>query len=298
MVEIRVVRAAAVTAGLLGGVSAVAYGVLNGQSRAASLTIGEPEAPPFNADGLFTPDGAGPLPSDPAQRPVRFVVIGDSAAAGLGVDGPEQLPGVLLSGGLAEETNRPVLLTTYAVVGATSRDLAGQVDEALVEPPNVALIIIGSNDVSDRMSVRTSARLLGAAVRRLREAGVAVVVGTTPDLSAIRPIPEPLRSIAGALSRQLARAQRAAVSLADGVSVPLADLLSPEFFARPDELFSADRYHPNAAGYEAAVSLLLAPLYTALCAALGTEPAVGRTARTRITRRQGAVVSPLAVPSN
>ena len=40
----------------------------------------------------------------------------------------------------------------------------------------------------------------------------------------------------------------------------LAALISPEFRQRPDELFSADRFHPNGAGYELAASVLLAPL--------------------------------------
>ena len=267
MTGTRLLRTAVFTAGALGGVSGAAYGLLSEQSRRARRVIGIPEAPPLNADGVHrsgapdarqSEDGADP-------RELRFAVLGDSSAAGLGVDTPEQLPGVLLARGLAEESGRPVRLTTYAISGSTTRDLPAQVDRALADPPTVALLIIGANDVTVKLRVSTSAQLLGVQLARLRAAGVPVVVGTCPDLGAILPIPQPLRAIAGSWSRTLARAQRAVVLRAGAVPVSLADLLSPEFFARPAELFSKDRFHPNGAGYEAAAAVLLAPL----CAAAG-----------------------------
>jgi lysophospholipase L1-like esterase len=46
-------------------------------------------------------------------------------------------------------------------------------------------------------------------------------------------------------------------------AVSIAALLSPEFLARPHELFSADRFHPNGRGYEFAANVLLAPLCAA-----------------------------------
>jgi hypothetical protein len=99
----------------------------------------------------------------------------------------------------------------------------------------------------------------------LREAGVGVVVGTCPDLGSVLPIAQPLRSVARMFSLRLARAQRLEVERSGGLPVSLADLLSPEFLARPGEYFSSDRFHPSATGYEAAAAVLLAPL----CAAAG-----------------------------
>jgi lysophospholipase L1-like esterase len=263
MAGTRVFRTAAMVAGAVGGLSSAAYGLLMAQSEQARILIGEPESPPFNADGVYLPDGSGPHAPGIGPDPLRFAVLGDSSAAGLGVDEASQLPGVLLAKAMAEEAGRAVLLTTYAIVGATTPDLSGQVDEALAGPPEVALVIIGANDVSELLSLRDSARLLGVQLGRLRAAGAAVVMGTCPDLGTIRPIPQPLRRLAGMWSLMLARAQRRAVLLADCTPVVLAELLSPEFFARPDDLFSPDRFHPNAAGYEAAAAILLAPLCVA-----------------------------------
>ncbi|KAA2263242.1 SGNH/GDSL hydrolase family protein [Solihabitans fulvus] len=270
MTGFRAVRSVVLTAGALGGLSGVAYGLFMEQSKRARLVIGVPEDPPLHADGVYLPDGTGPVPlgEHDGPTPLRFGVFGDSSAAGVGVESERELPGVLLAVGLAEEAERPVLLTTYAISGATTPDLAGQVDGALAEradgtppvPPEVALVIIGANDVTDTIPIRSSARMLATEVERLRAAGVGVVVGTCPDLGAILPIPQPLRSVARTWSLTLGRTQRRAVDEVGGTPVPLADLLSPEFLARPGELFSPDRFHPNAAGYEAAAAVLLAPL--------------------------------------
>lgn len=279
MIGPRVFRLAALIAGTAGGLSGAAYGLLNRQSEYAKHLIGDPGSGPIRADGIYLPDGGGPfsradLPagsepagSEPASSDsIEFVVIGDSTAAGLGVDFPHELPGVLLARGLAAELHRPVALTTYAKVGITTLRLAVQIDAALAKSPRVALVLIGANDVSARLSVRGSAELLGSAVSRLTADGVAVVAGTCPDLGAVRPIPQPLRAIARSWSLRLGRAQRRAIEAAGGEAVPLADLLSPEFLARPTEFFSTDQFHPSAAGYQAAATILL----PALCSSLGT----------------------------
>ncbi|MEV0679973.1 SGNH/GDSL hydrolase family protein [Actinosynnema sp. NPDC050436] len=243
-------------AGLVaGGVIGLAYGVFSTQSKRARLVIGRPDAPPLRADGVHG--------GDPGGRPVRFAVLGDSVAAGLGVDAAAELPGVLLARALAEELATPVRLETHAVVGATTHDLAPQVDRALVDPPDVVLVIVGANDVTTRTSIPRSAAALGAQVRRLRDAGVDVVVGTCPDLGSIRPIAQPLRAVASGWSLRLARAQWQAVTLAGGVPVALGDLLGAEFTSRGRDYFSRDQFHPSAAGYEATASVLLAPLYGA-----------------------------------
>jgi lysophospholipase L1-like esterase len=268
MIGLRMIRLAAVAAGTVGGLSGAAYGLLNEQSRRARRVIGPPENAPLRADGVYLPDGTGPVPRSelPAgSQPLEFAVLGDSSAAGLGVNFPDELPGVRLARGLAEELERPVALTTYATVGATSEELAAQVDTALVAQPRLALVIVGANDVTSRLAVSTCAQLLGQAVARLRADGVGVVAGTCPDLGAIRPIPQPLRSVARSWGLALAKAQRRRVEEAGGHAVALADLLSPEFLARPTEFFSPDRFHPSAAGYEAATGILL----PVLCAAIG-----------------------------
>ena len=258
---------AAVAVGGIGAASVAAYGMFTEQTRRARQAMGPPVGAPLRADGVYLPDGRGPLP--PAELsvddpPLNLAVLGDSTAAGLGVDTPDELPGVLLARGLAEEAGRPVRLDTHALVGSNSRALRIQVDTALTLEPDAALVMVGANDVKTWMPPGAAAVLLGETVAALREAGVAVVVGTCPDLGVVAVIPQPLRSVARGWGLALARMQRDAVLRAGGHPVPLADLLAPEFLTRA-EFFSRDRFHPSAAGYEAAVSVLL----PALCSALG-----------------------------
>jgi lysophospholipase L1-like esterase len=284
MIWNRTVRVAAVLAGTIGGVTSAAYGLLDRQSKHAQLVIGEPEGPPPRADGRYFPPGRAGATGEggtgsgvaggAGEPPLRFAVIGDSLAAGIGAETAEQVPGVQLAHGLAEQLDQPVDLITYAISGATTPDIIGQVARALQQPPDVVLVVVGGNDVTTRLSIRASAKLLGAEVGKLRAAGAGVVVGTCPDLRPIRPIQRPLRWVASAWSRLLARAQDRAVRKAGGTPVPLADLVSPQFLVRPDELFSPDRFHPNGAGYTLAKAALLAPLCAAAGADARVEPAL------------------------
>ncbi|WP_329787812.1 SGNH/GDSL hydrolase family protein [Lentzea sp. DG1S-22] len=251
MIGLRALRAAVMTAATLGGLSGALAGLLTEQGRRARAAIGVLEHLWPAPDGVYADDGGDPL---------RLAVLGDSMAVGVGVTHPSQMPGVLLALALAEEAGRPVRLSTYAVSGSTTRDLVPQVDAAVRDEPRVALIIIGANDVTSRMGTGESARLLAEQVRRLRATGCGVVVGTCPDLGVVRPIPQPLRMVGHRYSLRLAAAQTAAVRGAGGIPVSLANLLAPEFLARHADMFSSDRFHPSAVGYEAAAGVLLAPL--------------------------------------
>lgn len=246
----RIARAALFGGGSLGVLTAGAYGLLRTEALLARRSIGVIEGPP-DADGVY-----GSFPGSP----MSFVVLGDSTAAGQGVDDAEETMGALLAAGLAEMAERPVRLTTLAKSGARSTHLHDQVEAALVEMPEVALISVGGNDVTHRVRPSESVRLLDEAIRHLQQAGCAVVVGTCPDLGTIEPIPQPLRWLARRVSRQLAAAQTVAVIEAGARSVSLGSILGPEFIAAPKDMFALDRFHPSAAAYAAAAAAILPSL--------------------------------------
>ena len=140
-------------------------------------------------------------------------------------------------------------------------------------------------------------RHLSEAVRRLREADVAVVVGTCPDLGTISPIPIPLRQVARLWSRRLAAAQTIAVVEAGGRTVSLGSILGPEFAAAPALLFGPDQFHPSAAGYEALARVLVPSVLSALGMGEAEEetPRVGRgeaRAADRVRRRHRPARTP------
>jgi lysophospholipase L1-like esterase len=249
-----------------------ARNLLTGQADRARRIIPKSWEIPPRADGVYAPGGG------PVQRYYRGVpfdlhlmVFGDSTATGYGARSAEEVPGVIVARGLAEECGKRIRLSTKAIVGATSKGLSGQIDAMFVAgpPPDAAVIMIGANDVTALNGVAPSGRRVGAAVRRLRASGAVVVVGTCPDFGVITAIPQPLRLMARTRGLRLARAQAAAVRSAGGVPVPLADLLSPEFLHSPELLFSDDMFHPSGAGYALAAKQLL----PALCNTLGEWPA-------------------------
>ena len=183
--------------------------------------------------------------------PIELVVLGDSTAAGMGADSAWQTVGAIIANGVSALSGRPVRLTNVSVIGAESSGLDVQVANALAEvrQPDVALIMVGANDVTHRIDKSVAVRHLAQTVRDLREAGAEVVVGTCPDLGTIEPVAQPLRLLARRWSRDLAAAQTIAVVEAGGRTVSLGDLLGPEFYERPHEMFSSDRFHPSPAGY-------------------------------------------------
>ncbi len=242
----------------IGVLGVVGYGLIKAEALLARKAIGiiEDEAP--EDDGLY---GAAPGP------PLDLLVLGDSSAAGLGADIGLQTIGAILATGVSAFGGRRVRLTNVAVVGAVSGDLGVQVANALdrVPHPDAAVVLIGTNDVTHRIDKSIAVRHLEAAVRRLRDAGAEVVVGTCPDLGALQPVAQPLRTLARRWSRDLAAAQTVAVVTAGGRTVSLGNILGPEFEQRPHEMFSQDRFHPSAAGYARAAAVLL----PTLCSALG-----------------------------
>ncbi|MFC0526283.1 SGNH/GDSL hydrolase family protein [Phytohabitans kaempferiae] len=198
------------------------------------------------------PEGAPPL---------RLVLMGDSSSLGVGVEQLADTLGGQLATMLSEGTPtlpaRHVQLSSVGVSGSRCTDLATQVARALLGGrPDVVVILIGANDATSLRRPAEAAAYLGAAVRRLRDASVEVVVGTCPDLGAARAIAPPLRQITGWLGRRIARAQARAVRAAGGTVVDLASETGAVFRADAGTL-CYDGFHPSADGYRVWAHALL-----------------------------------------
>jgi lysophospholipase L1-like esterase len=258
---VRKLAAAAAYGG--GGLSVLGgslYGLLMAEVRLARHAIGIAEGEPPAASGWYGHGRPGPA--------IKVALLGDSSAAGYGVESVEETPGAHLASGVADAANRRVYLTSVAKVGAQTKDLRGQVDRVLPVEPHVAVIFIGANDVTHKASLRTSERLLRETVSRLKRSGVAVVVGTCPDLGTIEPLAPPLKQYARYVSRRLAEAQARAVVECNGRAVAMGSILADEFSSFSDLLFGPDRFHPSAAGYARMISAVL----PTVLAALGLAP--------------------------
>jgi hypothetical protein len=225
-------RIALFTGGGLGGLVATAAagfaGLVWGEIKLAERRIPKAkDAPPAHDDTIWTAAGVSH-----ARPPIRLAI------------------------GISEAARRPAHITNVAVVGAESSELLAQIDGLDGRPVDLAVIMIGTNDVTARVKPAVAVPYLEESVRRLRAMGADVVVGTCPDLGTIRPLAQPLRAYARRLSREMAREQTVAVVRAGGRTVSLGDLLGPLFMSRR-ELFSDDQFHPSAAGYAEAARAVL-----------------------------------------
>jgi lysophospholipase L1-like esterase len=229
---------------------------LERQAAIARERIGKPHGEPPNADKTYKKRYGDRL---------DLLLLGDSMAAGLGADNPRDTLGARLAKKVAKATGRSVRLRTAARVGAESRMLTEQL-ESLPEGyrPDVAVIVVGGNDVTHRVPISASVSSLSAAVVALQERGAVVVVGTCPDLGALRPVPQPLRALGSRASRQLASAQREAVTKLGAHAVDLARVVGPFFITNPDEMFSLDRFHPSSMGYRRTAKVLTPSVLHAL----------------------------------
>ena len=202
--------------------------------------------------------GAGAVAED-----MRFLVLGDSLAFGTGATGPQDTLGARLTRALTD-AGLTVELHVVAVPGATSLDLAAQLRRSAAVDADLALLVVGANDLTRQVPPARAAAALGAAVRELRARGTEVLVVPTPDLSSVAWVPPAFRAVVAGICDQSRARQTAAAEAAGGVVVAVAPELTARFAGDPS-LFSADRFHPSSAGY-ALVADALAPRLLELAA--------------------------------
>lgn len=240
--------------------------VLVGQAALAREIIGTDPPDALGRNKTYRKRYPGP--------PVNVLLLGDSIAAGLGADSRSDTLGARVSKKLARAMHQRVRLRTLAVVGSETSDVLGQIENIPTDyRPDVVLLIVGGNDVTHRLPVEVSAGHLRECLERLRAWDAPIVVGLCPDLGAIRPVPQPLRSLAGRESRRLARAQCRTARAMGAHSISLGEVVGPLFIDDP-QMFSSDQFHPSSLGYRRTATALVPSLLYAMGEG-GSEPPPG-----------------------
>lgn len=179
--------------------------------------------------------GAGPE--------LRLLILGDSAAAGVGVTTQEEA----LSGRLVQDLARTcrVSWTLVAKSGATTRGTTRHLMRCPLGKIDVAVVSLGGNDVTGRRSLAAWLEDMEglADLLRTRFAARHILVSGLPPMHAFTAFPQPLRWYLGAKARHYDLAlKRWAASQPDCDHVAL---VPPKL----DDLLAADGMHPGPSAY-------------------------------------------------
>lgn len=201
--------------------------------------------------GLYTRRVTPRLPEASGERqgqagngtPLRLLIVGDSAAAGVGAATQDEA----LSGQLVAQLASDYQLnwTLWAQSGLDSRALLTLLEEQDAQPFDVALLSIGVNDVTSRIRLAPWLALQNSLLQLLRDKfGVQqIIVSPLPPMHLFPALPCPLRGYLGSRARRFN--QHLATLVAQTAGGSLLELnLSPAagHMAR-------DGFHPGPAIY-------------------------------------------------
>jgi lysophospholipase L1-like esterase len=146
------------------------------------------------------PEAAGARKGEVGRGPrLRLLLLGDSSAAGVGVAAQSQALAGYLPTALARQAGVRVQWRLVAQSGLTSAQCLAQLASCAPFEADVAVVVLGVNDVVDQVPSRSAVAARESIANRLRNAhGVAhVVFAPLPPVQHFPALPQPLRWVAG-----------------------------------------------------------------------------------------------------
>ena len=172
---------------------------------------------------------------------IKLVVLGDSLAAGLGLNPEQSFPSRLETS--LKSQGRNVAIVNQGVSGDTTAGGLDRVDWLLADKPDIVLIELGANDALRGLDPALAERNLSAIIEKLKGAGVTVWLA---GMMAPRNFgPEYVAAFDGLYRR-----------LADKYQVPLYAFIL-DGVAQDPALNQADGLHPNVRGAQIIADRLL-----------------------------------------
>lgn len=175
----------------------------------------------------------------------RVLVIGESTAAGVGVETHDQGLASQLAKQLHHRTGQTIAWHTFGVNGIRLGALLHKIEAADLPEADVVLLSMGVNDTTGftprfrfRRKLRELHRLLAS-----RYSGPLLLLNV-PPMHLFTALPSPLRYVVGWRARQLDRIYQ------DLATKAPADFVYLDYPAVTDpDLLASDGYHPSPKGY-------------------------------------------------
>ena len=204
----------------------------------------------LRATALRLPEAAGPRSGVEGEGvvpglPLRILIVGDSSAAGVGVEEQAHALAQPLARLLSAATRRRVEWQLIAKSGVNTREALALLMRSEVAPADYLVTALGTNDVTSQSKPDSFLRDYRALAEHLRErtGAVGMVVTGLPPLRILPAAPHPLRWYLGRYAIRLDRVLQRWVNLH-----PMRRYVSLEWAANPAEM-AIDRYHPGPGQY-------------------------------------------------
>lgn len=172
--------------------------------------------------------------------PLRYLMLGDSTAMGVGCERFEQTVAYQNAASLAKD--RTVSVTNLGISGARLRDVIDAQIPGVSGHYDVITVLVGANDATHLTSNQSFWSDLQQLISTLTPISDRLILVTPPNFTGTPALPGSIRLLVTSHSY----AERQAVLQATG-SLGVVDLFK-DGHLRMDQ-FAADGFHPNASGY-------------------------------------------------
>jgi acyl-CoA thioesterase-1 len=188
------------------------------------------------------PQSTAPMTTAPQSTvPIKLAILGDSLAAGYGVQPEQSIPARLEAA--LKATGRNVTVMNQGVSGDTTAGGLERLDWLLSYKPDIVLLELGANDALRGLDPAEAERNLAAIIAKLKSEGVTVWLA---GMLAPRNFgPDYVRQFDGLYKR-----------LADRYDIPLYPFIL-DGVAQDPALNQHDGIHPNPKGVDVVVAHLL-----------------------------------------
>jgi lysophospholipase L1-like esterase len=145
-----------------------------------------------------------PAHSPTTTRTISVLIAGDSSAAGVGASTQDEALAPQLAAALSRQLNARVEWHLIAQTGLTSQGVFALLRDQPLPVVDIAIVIVGVNDISNDVPIGHALRARNRIVRLLRErSGIKVALfPAVPDVERFPLLPQPLAWYGGAQARR------------------------------------------------------------------------------------------------